>query len=197
MGNRKIVLFLLSFLYFSAYSQDSVKWNWKVSSERKSESVYELTFTSPVPAGWQLYAPVQDISGTNSSALVFTDSSITEQKPLSPVSETKLMTSTIFDGQQFRVHENKADWTTTIRINGPVPGKLLGTLQYTYGKGDEFYPLESFPFEVALEGGITVNNRIRIETVNISGPVNNCGITRTEQKGSLWSFFSWGFSADW
>ena len=193
MGNRKIVFFLLSFLYFSAYSQDSVKWNWKVSSERKSEGIYELTFTSPVPAGWQLYAPVQDISGTNSSALVFTDSSITEQNPLFPVSETKLITSSIFDGQQFRVHENKADWITTIRINGPVPGKLLGTLQYTYGKGDEFYPLESFPFEVALEGGIAVKNRIRIETINISGPVNNCGITRTEQKGSLWSIFFLGF----
>ena len=193
MGNRKIVFFFLFLLSFSAFSQDSVKWSWKVSSERKSVGLYELSFTTAVPAGWQLYAPVQDISGVNSSALVFTDSSISEQVSMAAASETTLYTSPVFDGQQFRVHENSATWKVTIRIDGEVPGKLLGTLQYTYGKGNEFYPLESFPFEVALEGGVAVNNQILIKSLDISSPVNNCGITKTEQKSGLWSIFLLGF----
>ena len=193
MGKRKIVFLFLLFLTFSAFSQDTAKWSWKVTSERKPGALYELTFTTPVPAGWELYAPIQDISGVNSSDLVFNDSSITEQVPMAAASETKLYTSPIFDGQQFRVHENSASWKVTIKINGEVPAKLLGTLQYTYGKGDEFYPLESFPFEVALQGGVAVNNRIRIESFNISTPVNNCGITKTEQKSGLWNIFFLGF----
>ncbi len=193
MGKRKIVFLLLCLLSFNAFSQDSAKWSWKVSSELISPGVYELTFTTPVAPGWQLYAPVQDISGIGSSALVFADSSITEQAPLSPSTATTLYTSRVFDSQQFRVHEKDASWKVTIKINGQVPEKLLGTLQYTYGRGDEFYPLESFAFEVGLKGGVAVNNRIRLETVKMDSPVNNCGITPSEQKGSLWNIFFLGF----
>ncbi len=193
MGNRKVFLFLFLLLSFCSYSQDTVKWTWKVSSDRRSEGVYELTFTSSIPGNWQLYAPGQDISGIQSAALVFADSAITEDSALSASGETKTVNSAIFDNQPFRIHEKTASWTSVIRINGQVPGKLLGTLQYTYGRGDEFYPLESFPFEVELQGGVAVNNRIKIETVNMSAPVNNCGITRAEQKGSLWNIFFLGF----
>jgi thiol:disulfide interchange protein len=113
--------------------------------------------------------------------------------PLSASGGISMYTSTVFDGQQFRVNEKKAEWKTIIRLSGEVPGKLLGTLKYTYGKGNEFYPLESYPFEVSLEGGVTANNKIRISTVDINSPVNDCGITRTEQKGSLWNIFFLGF----
>jgi len=193
MGKRKLVLLLLSFFYLSAFSQDSVKWAWKVSSERKADGIYELTFSTPISAGWQLYAPQQDISGIPSSELGFADSSILQQSPLAAFTETKKISSSIFDGQQFTVNEAAATWKATIKLTGQVPDKLLGTLKYTYGKGDEFYSLESFPFEVALEGGIAVSNRIKIETVNMSAPINDCGIEKTSEKSSLWRIFFLGF----
>ena len=193
MGKRKIVLLFLSLFYLSAFSQDSVKWAWKVSSERKADGIYELTFSTPISAGWQLYSPQQDISGINSSELVFSDSSIQQQSPLAAFAETKKITSSIFDGQQFAVNEGLATWKATIKLMGQVPEKLLGTLKYTYGKGDEFYPLESYSFEVKLEGGVAVTNRIRIETVNMSAPVNDCGIEKTSEKSSLWRIFFLGF----
>jgi len=40
---------------------------------------------------------------------------------------------------------------------------------------------------------VAVNNQILIKSLDISSPVNNCGITRTEQKSGLWSIFLLGF----
>ena len=52
----------------------------------------------------------------------------------------------------------EVDWKAVIIITGTVPAQLQGTLFYTYGKGNEFYPSTEFPFTVALEGGIESDN---------------------------------------
>ncbi len=43
-----------------------------------------------------------------------------------------------------------AKWKAIIQIDGTVPAKLQGTLLYTYGKNDEFYPATAFPFYCGL-----------------------------------------------
>jgi thiol:disulfide interchange protein DsbD len=193
MYKRILFLFLSLCLAFSAFTQDSSAFSWTVKSERIAPGEYRLSFQTPVNNGWQLYAPSQDIAGIQSSALVFKDSSIVLVSPLSGQEGYKTINSAIFDNQPFKVYEKSASWTATIKIPGEVPASLLGTLQYTYGKGDEFYPSESREFEVSLEGGVIVNNRIKIETVDLSAPVQQCGIEKEERKGSLWKIFFLGF----
>ena len=80
-------------------------------------------------------------------------------------------------------------WKVGIRIKGAVPGKLQGTLLYTYGKKDEFYPSTSFSFVVPLEGGIQSTARIKIPAIDINNPVNNCGDDGTKNKSILTIFF--------
>ena len=193
MYKRILFLFLSCFLAFSAFTQDSSAFAWTVKSERISAGEYRLSFQTPVNNNWQLYAPSQDIAGIQSSALLFKDSSISLVSPLTGQGDYKTIKSALFDNQPFKIYEGSATWTATVKIPGEVPASLLGTLQYTYGKGDEFYPTESKEFEVALEGGVVVNNRIRIETVDLSAPVLQCGIEKEEKKGSLWKIFFLGF----
>jgi len=71
-----------------------------------------------------------------------------------------------------------------LNINGTVPAHLLGTLNFFYGKNDEFYS-GSYAFTAELEGGVSSNARIRIPTIDSKHPVSPCGDTGTEGKGLL------------
>lgn len=193
MYKRIFLFFLFYCSVIAAFSQDSTAFSWSVKSERISPGEYRLVFTTPVNNNWQLYAPGQDISGISSSALIFKDSSISITSPLTGSEGAKMINSPLFDNQPFNVYEGVTTWTAVIKIPGEVPASLLGTIQYTYGKGDEFYPSESKDFEVKLEGGVVVNNRILLESIDLASPAQQCGIEKEEKKGSLWKIFFLGF----
>jgi thiol:disulfide interchange protein DsbD len=194
---KKLGLFLLvTLVAIGGYAQDTAAFSWKVSSQRKEAGVYQLTFSADIRNNWQLYAPGQDISGIVSAEVLLGDSSIRVEQSLRAASEVKKEKIGLFGDELFSIQEKQAVWSLTIRISGEVPEKLLGTLQYTYGKGDEFYPSESFSFEVPLEGGVQVQNRILLETVDLKAPLADCatGNTTTDkQDSSLWNIFFLGF----
>ena len=200
--NTKALSFYLFFLAaicsLTAVAQDSTAFRWSVKSERAGQGEYVLRFTSPILHNWQLYAPGQDLGGIRSAELIFQDSSIAIKDPLGAVGRMKEIRSPLFDNAAFRVHSGAAEWTARINIPGTVPATLFGTLQFTYGKGDEFYPLESFVFEVPLEGGQVSRNRILIEGMDIRTPSADCGVSSSGLSGngpgrSLWSIFFLGF----
>jgi thiol:disulfide interchange protein len=194
---KKVGLFLLvTLVAIGGYAQDTAAFRWKVSSTRKEAGIYQLTFAADVRNNWQLYAPGQDISGIVSAEVLLGDSSIRVEQPLQAASEIKKEKIGLFGDEVFSIQEKQAVWTITIRLPGEVPGNLLGTLQYTYGKGDEFYPSESFSFEVPLEGGVQVQNRILLETVDLKAPLADCATgneTSDKQDSSLWNIFFLGF----
>ena len=80
-----------------------------------------------------------------------------------------------------------------IDIPGNVPAQLQGTLLFTYGRNDEFYPGTSVPFSVALEGGQVAGTRIKINSIDIEHPVNSCGDDKVSE--SLWRLFMIGAGA--
>ncbi len=191
---RKYLGALLLFLVTAqAIAQDSSTFKWKVSSKKIDQGLYELSFTTPGSNGWQLYDPNIKISDVPTSELSFSDSTIQLQPEFTANGETKKIVSAIFDNQEFNVYQKGADFVARVKFNGAVPAKLLGTFKYTYGKNDEFYPLETFPFEVELEGGVVASNRIKIESVDINKPLNSCGLAVQEQKTGLLKIFVLGF----
>lgn len=180
-------------MFFVAFPQGEPPLSWKVRSEKLTQGQYKLMFSATIGSKWELYAPGQDISGIASSDLQLKDSSISIVNALSGSPGAKTINSPIFENQPFQVYEKQSEWTAVIRIKGEVPSALLGALLFTYGKGDEFYPSETYAFEVPLEGGVVVNNRIRLETVDLANPILPCGVEKTEKNASLWSIFLLGF----
>lgn len=150
----------------------------------KKGNAYQLTFKAVVKPGWQLYAPGQDISGTPSVDLIFADSSIRAGGSFQ--SETRAIKQKVplFDNAEFYLLENAATVSVNLDISGTVPAHLLGTLNFFYGRNDEFYS-GSYPFNAALEGGVSSSARIRIPSIDAKHPVNPCGDTGTEGKGLL------------
>ena len=94
------------------------------------------------------------------------DSSITINRPFAESGHSKTITSELFDNASFKVYEGPLAFTVTVNFAGTVPAELIGNLQYTYGKGQEFYPLNPRTFSVALEGGVKGGNKIKIESID-------------------------------
>lgn len=184
----KPVTFLscLLLLFFSSRAQDSTAFaGWKTESKKIADGKYELSFSVPIQNGWQLYAPNELFLDLKTTELKFADSSIVHEGNFVLGTIPKEISSDIVPGSTIRVLEGNVEMKALITINGPVPAKLQGTLFYTYGKGNEFYPSNEFSFVVPLEGGVESSTRILVSSINISKPVNNCGDEGTKGKSML------------
>lgn len=184
-----VVVIMTLFFSTSVVAQDSSAiQGWKVSSKKIAEGKFELLFEAPVTNGWQLYAPNQLLSDIKTTELKFPDSNIVQQGDFVMAGEPKSVTSAIFDGATIKIFEEKISWKAIITITGTVPATLQGSLFYTYGKGDEFYPSAIYPFTTSLEGGVKAAS-IKVASIDIAHPKEPCGDDGTANKSLLTIFF--------
>ncbi|MES2851027.1 MAG: thioredoxin family protein [Bacteroidota bacterium] len=190
MKFKLLLLFILT--SFAASAQDSAAkptFIWQVTSKKIADKKYELIFTTAGVSGTQLYAPSQDFGGSLSAELSFNDSSIAVESFISS-GTTKKINSAIFE-KELNVSETNAEWKAIILFKDKVPAQLLGKLSVNYNKGEEFLQDIPFSFNTALEGGVATGGKIKIASIDIKKPVNNCGDEGTQNK-SLLSIFLLG-----
>ncbi|WP_205509060.1 protein-disulfide reductase DsbD family protein [Longitalea arenae] len=169
--------------------QDVTAYKWEVSGKKIQDKVYELTFTTPGNSKWQLYGANESISEVPSVELEFADSSIQIQKPFKESGNSISFKNPVFDNASFKVYEGPATFAATITFTGDVPAVLLGKFRYTYGRGDEFYPLNEYAFSTSLEGGVDARPKIDVATFDLKNPVNPCGDEDTGGKSLMGIFF--------
>jgi thiol:disulfide interchange protein DsbD len=181
---------LQTLLFISAAAQDSLGaiHAWKTESKKLEDGKYELHFSGKVEGNWQVYAPNQVLLDVKTTELRFADSSVVQEGDFILIGTPKTVGSVIFENTKIEVYEGTADWKAIIKINGEVPAQLRGSLFYTYGKNDEFYPSTEAPFTVGLEGGVVADSSLKIASININKPVSNCGDEGTKNKSLLTIF---------
>jgi cytochrome c biogenesis protein CcdA/thioredoxin-related protein len=183
---KRVVFFGWLLLAVSGHAQDSTAFaGWETKSKKIGEGKYELTFSVPIQNGWQLYAPNALFLESKTTELKFADSSIVQEGDFVLSSTPKEITTELVPGSKISVLEGTVEMKAVIVIQGPVPAKLQGSLFYTYGKGNEFYPSNEYHFTVPLEGGVESTTRIQVASININQPVNNCGDEGTKGKSIL------------
>ena len=185
----------VTLFWIAAPAQDSsiIIHSWKEESKKLAEGRYELTFKTPASGDWYIYAPNQVLLDVKTTELTFADSAIKQEGNFT-LQETKIKeeTSSIFENVKVKLLTGEVTLKAIITIQGAVPAKLQGTLLYTYGKNDEFYPATAFPFMVSLEGGVESSTQILVPSININKPESNCGDDGTTNK-SILSIFLLGF----
>lgn len=187
---KLLPLLSLLLLGFFTFAQGD-PYQWRLDVKKLNEKQYELQFTSAGDGNWQLYAPNQDFGGVPTVDVIFPDSSV-RLVSLKDESKTATVQSEIFE-QQVTVSQAPLKWVALVSFEGAVPASISGDLQYSYGKGDEFYQ-GNFNFSSALEGGAASNARIKIDSINVNQPVSDCGDEHTANQ-SLWKIFSIGLGA--
>ncbi len=182
-------LLLLFFFIAPVHAQDTtgVLDNWKAESKKIGEGKYELTFSGTVKNGWQVYAPNQVLLDIRTTELKFADSGVVQEGDFVLEEAPMEVVSDVFTGTKVKVYEAGIQWKAIIQIKGTVPAKLPGTLYYSYGKNDEFYPSTMASFVLNLEGGVQAA-RIKIPSIDINKPVSPCGDEGTKNKSLLTIF---------
>lgn len=175
---------------YIAMAQDTA-YQWQVSVSRVGEKEYSLEMKTQAHSRWQLYAPAQDLAGVPAAELVFNDQPLQVEGFKSTGSVTEVESALL--GQQVKISGDPVSWTATLKFSGAVPANLNGELRFSYGNDEEFYQ-GSQKISLPLEGGVSVENRIRIETIDVKNPVADCGDEGTTDQ-SLWTLFSIGLGA--
>jgi thiol:disulfide interchange protein DsbD len=188
--NYSRIILLGSFLIFFGhhlFAQDAAAYKWTVSSKRTGDGKYELVFTTTGVAGWQLYSPAQSDPDLSTTELKFEDSAISQENVFVEKGVSRETVTPVFTNSKVKVYENGTEWKKAISIPGTVPAQLQGVLSFSYGRNDEFYT-GTFPFDVALEGGVHSTTRIKIGSIDINHPVNNCGDEVSQNKSMVGIF---------
>lgn len=189
---RFCLVVVFGFGFIASQGQEGAQpYQWNVSSKKLSPTQYQLNFSTPGSASWQLYAP-QVLSDVPTVEVQLQDSSFKVSGAIKDSGKVKTIRSTIFEGP-VKLFEGPARFSAVVSIAGAVPPTLQGTLLYSYGKGEEFYPATPYTFSVPLEGGVSSTSRILIPSLNVEKPVNDCGDQAQHQ--SLWSLFGVGLGA--
>lgn len=183
-------IFLIG-LSFSSASQDSSAIQWTVTSKKISTTEFELQFNAKIQTGKFLYLFTKNAEGLDSIAVNFTDSAIVKNGSVQIILGGKSYADPTFDNKQLFIAADEVKLLQLIRINGTVPAKLKGTIVFATGAKEEFLPSQEFTFDVALEGGVSQTARIKINSIDLNNPVNDCGDEGTEGK-SLWGIFLLG-----
>lgn len=191
MKIRFFALFVFVINALVLFAQDSIYTPaWKVTATKEAEGRYQLQFSTAVSEGWKLYQPGQVLLDMPVAGLQFADSLISFKKELS-ASNIGIKTPSEIFGQEVLLHDGEVSWLATIQIEGTVPAQLQGTLNFSYGRGDEYYPSTPFNFSVALEGGKAATS-LKREAVNLTQPLQACGDEAANGQ-SLFTIFLLGF----
>ena len=151
-----------------AITLDSSGIQWKVSSKKISDTLFEIVFSTDGPKnGWSLYVPSQ---GLETDSLSFVDSSVQKQGKFIHKGNFTEQKSKIFEEQNEKVINGPATWTRLIKIPGTIPATLQGNLLYSFSKADVF-----------LQGKRINDERINA-TMAAPQPVRNENPAKTKRK---------------
>lgn len=193
IGKCSLLLALLVLANLFLFAQDTTGiFKWNVSSKKIAAHQYQLTFSTNGSQSWQLFEPNQVLNDVPVAEVQFGDSSIQANKKFIDSGAVKTQQSSIFNSP-IKFFQGPASWSIVVNIPGNIPATLQGTLLYSYGKGEEFYPGTSFSFSVSLEGGVNKISRILIPSIDINHPINSCGDDVVSS--SLWRIFLVGLGA--
>lgn len=193
---KKILLCAVLLLTaFFSFSQTDSLLKWKVTAKLVADSIYEIQATTNVPAGWYLYGANPTVEGAETVQLVYSYENAQNTAAATFSSEPQKIYDPTFDNKKLNVYTGNIGITQRLKISGLIPEELKGSINGYLGKKDEFQPSE-YAFTIPLEGGVTTSSdskKLKIATIDLANPINDCGKTNTTEKSSLWSVFLLGF----
>ena len=110
---------------------------------------------------------------------------------------TALQVKDLVFNKQLTVYKGSFEVTQSVRITGPLPEELKGTITAFIGRNNEFISDES-SFSVKIEGGVKTSasaKRIKVDAIQLNNPLTDCGTKTHSDSSSLLSIFFWDLLA--
>lgn len=184
---RYLISFLLAFISVAVAAQNSGQVSWQFSSKKAGDKEYLVIAKGKLSEGWHLYGANNKIDGLEPLHFAFTDSSIVSDGTVMVAGNAQKIKDPLLEADA-EIYEGSVEITQKIKFTGDVPAKLKALLLYNIAKGNEFIPVADEKVEVAMEGGVAADTRIKIETIDIKNPVAPCGDDGAEGKSLMGIF---------
>lgn len=197
MPTAKTILFLLSFIFFSAgitFGQDSLVVAWTSSVKKMPGSGYELTLQGNIRNGWHVYSTVSEPDGLTGISILNDDSALVLQTPV--IQSGKITITDPNFEKELQVSTGSINVLQSLQIKGEVRPVLRLKISYFTGKGDQFLPEEQQLNVVLDSTALPAADRILIPSINIKNPQTDCGASSAPVEtasASLFNLFILGF----
>ncbi|HNP24148.1 MAG TPA: cytochrome c biogenesis protein CcdA [Panacibacter sp.] len=191
--NLLSVTFLLT--VFAVFAQTQSRLTWNVQIKKISDSLFSITATTAIPEGWNLYAPDANTEGLQETVIFAPDYENARSDGAAVLRGTALQVKDLVFNKQLTVYKGSFEVTQSVRITGPLPEELKGTITAFIGRNNEFISDES-SFSVKIEGGVKTSasaKRIKVDAIQLNNPLTDCGTKTHSDSSSLLSIFFLGF----
>jgi thiol:disulfide interchange protein DsbD len=185
-------IFILSFLIFLSlfsFAQNESFLKWNVVYDKIGNQLYQITATTEIPQGWHVYGDNPKIEGLSNIKIItdFENDSLINQ--LSFNKPALNLKDALFDYQIVNIYTGSLQLKQQVKISGTVPNSISGTIEAFLAKDNDFKQ-DAYLFQVKLDGGIVASdNQIKIASIDVNHPLNDCGDKSTKNNSLLITFF--------
>jgi thiol:disulfide interchange protein DsbD len=190
---KKIIsLVLFVMLVITAFTQSDSLVHFTINSKKVSDSTYQLNGVATIKSGWHLYSNATGVDGLIGISLSFDDDYIVATKPLVFNQTPSIIEDALF-AKSVEVFTKEVGFTQSIKIKGKAPAILKVFINANLGSDAELHQAED-TVVLNVNGGVIThsNSVIKINSININQPLNECGSTTPVSKGYM-SIFLLGF----
>lgn len=178
------------------FAQTASKISWSIALEKRADSLFTIKAKATLPVEWHLYAPDKNTEGLEATVLFAYDYENAQNTGSATlVGSTTQIKDPVFENKELSVYNGEAEVSQQLKILAPLPAELKGTITAYIGRNNEFIA-DEHPFSLKIEGGATVSasaQRIKIESIDLAKPSNDCGNQTSSDGSSLLSIFLLGF----
>ena len=185
-------IFILSFLIFLSlfsFAQNESFLKWNVVYDKIGNQLYQITATTEIPQGWHVYGDNPKIEGLSNIKIItdFENDSLINQLSFNKPSLN--LKDALFDNQIVNIYTGSLQLKQQVKISGTVPNSISGTIEAFLAKDNDFKQ-DAYLFQVKLDGGIVASdNQIKIASIDVNHPLNDCGDKSTKNNSLLITFF--------
>jgi len=148
---RIILLLSLFFITVAGIAQlkDPVQWNFIAA--KKSDKVYDVTFTAAITKPWHIYSQTTPAGGPVPTKIVFkTNPLITVSGKAKENGSLKNVHDQYF-GVDVKYFDNKVEFVQTVNLKSNVKTNIAGTIEYMVCNDEECLPPKKVPFDLKLQ----------------------------------------------
>lgn len=149
---KKITIFfitLFSAVAVMAQSNDPVQWNF--AAVKKSDKVYELTFTATIAKPWHIYSQSTPKGGPVPTKIAFKTNPLATIKGIAKENGTlKTKHEEVF-GVDVKYFDTKVEFVQTVNLKSAVKTNLAGTVTYMVCNDSECLPPKNVSFDLKLQ----------------------------------------------
>lgn len=148
---RFTLLATLLFITVAAIAQFKDPVQWDFNTVKKSDKVYEITFTATVAKPWHIYSQTTPKGGPVPTKIVFKTNPLVTIKGSAKENAALKQVHDQYFNVDVKYFNDKVDFVQTVTLKANAKTNISGTVEYMVCNDQECLPPKKVPFDLKLQ----------------------------------------------